>query len=208
MIKTTVKDGKTFAKLNDLQLWEQNPKDIDPTDYERLKKLIEKLGTHRPLLVNQDGIVLGGNQRLKVYQELKQADIWVSVVTAKDQQTMLEYALSDNDQAGKYIESGVAQLVQDNPGIDLSLFKVDLGTPIDLQGVLDMVQADGVDISLPSGEKGSLEQITFTLTNEQAETVRAAIDQEIADNDFTGSENTNKNGNAIHAICEAYLNGN
>lgn len=207
MVTTHVKDGKTFAKLNDLQSWSQNPKDIDQTDYDRLKKLIEKLGTHRPLLINEDGIVLGGNQRLKVYQELNTPEVWVSVVKATDEQTMLEYALSDNDQAGKYIESGVAQLVMANPGIDLSLFKVDLGTPLDLQGVLDMVKSDGVDISLPSGEKGNLEQITFTLTNEQAETVRAALEQ-ASEQDFSYSENTNKNGNAIHAICEAYVNGN
>lgn len=208
MIATHVKDGKTFAKLVDLVAWSENPKDIAPEDYERLKKLIAKLGTHRPLLVNQDGIVLGGNQRLKAYQELGTTDVWVSVVEATDSQTMLEYALSDNDQAGKYIESGVAQLVQANPGIDLSLFKVDLGTPIDLAGVLDLVKTDGVDISLPNAEKGNLEQITFTLTNEQAEIVREAIAQEIEGNDFAGSENTNKNGNAIAAICKEYVYGN
>ena len=208
MLKTYAKDGKTYAKLAELQAWADNPKDIAEDDFERLEKLIAKLGTHRPLLVNEAGIVLGGNQRLKVYQKLNEPEVWVSVVKATAPQAMLEYALSDNDQVGKYIESGVAQLVMANPGIDLSLFKVDLGTPINLQGVLDMVKSDGVDIALPSGDKGSLEQITFTLTNEQAETVKAAVDQAIADNDFAGSENTNKNGNGIFIICEAYVNGN
>lgn len=208
MITTHVKDGKTFAKLKDLQAWSENPKDVAPEDFERLKKLIKKLGTHRPLLINQDGIVLGGNQRLKVYQELDTVDIWVSIVEAKTPQAMLEYALSDNDQVGKYIESGIAQLVQANPGIDLNLFKVDLGTPIDLSGVLDLVKTEGVDIELPSGEKGSLEQITFTLTNDQAEVVRDALAAAQEDADFENEENTNKNGNAIHAICEAYLHGN
>lgn len=208
MIKTTATDGKTFAKLKDLQPWSKNPKDIAPEDYDRLKLLIDKLGTHKPLLVNQDGIVLGGNQRLKVYVERGDAEVWVSVVTAKTEQEMLEYALSDNDQAGKYIESGVAQLVQDNPGIDLELFKVDLGTPLSLSGVMDLVKTEGVDIELPSGEKGNLEQITFTLTNEQAEVVRDALAAAQEGNNFEGSENTNKNGNAIHVICEAYLHGN
>lgn len=100
MIKTTATDGKTFAKLKDLQPWSKNPKDIAPEDYDRLKLLIDKLGTHKPLLVNQDGIVLGGNQRLKVYVERGDAEVWVSVVTAKTEQEMLEYALSDNDQFG------------------------------------------------------------------------------------------------------------
>lgn len=49
---------------------------------ERLKKQIQKLGQYKPLLITKDGTVLGGNMRLKAYQELGIENVWVNVVDA------------------------------------------------------------------------------------------------------------------------------
>ena len=91
---------KEYRKLNELKLWDKNPRSIREKDFERLKKQIKELGQYKPLLVLANGTVIGGNMRLRAYQDLQMTeDIWVSTVYPKDEEELLKYALSDNDRA-------------------------------------------------------------------------------------------------------------
>ena len=47
--------------------------------------------------------------------------------------------------------------------------------------------------------------MTFTLHDEQSETVREAIKLAKAQGAFTDSTNENSNGNALARICETYI---
>lgn len=124
-------DSSQIVKITELKGWEQNPRSINEKDFERLKKQIQKLGQYKPLVVNQDNIVLGGNMRLKALEALGVNDVWINRVETKDEAEMVEYALSDNDRAGEYNEEQLAELATLHP-IDLELYKVDLGkaTPL------------------------------------------------------------------------------
>ncbi len=58
---------------------------------------------------------------------------------------------------------------------------------------------------LPSEDRQPYQQMTFTLHDDQVETVKSAL--EIAKkNDFSDTENENSNGNALNFICEYFLN--
>jgi len=48
----------------------QNPKIINASELAQLKKEIVELGFFRPQIINDDNVVLGGNQRLKALREL------------------------------------------------------------------------------------------------------------------------------------------
>lgn len=123
--------GKQQAKVSDLFLWKDNPKDVEADDYARLKRQFE-LGEHSPILITTEGEVLGGNTRLALYKELgkeladvvvvdfqsnkggkinayvngqKAARIFNSVGQAK-----LEYALSHNGQIGKTNREKLAEM--------------------------------------------------------------------------------------------------
>ena len=91
---------KDTRNISELREWDKNPRSIKRVDFERLKTQIKKLGQYKPLLITEDGEVIGGNMRLKAYRELGIKDVWVSVVKPKDENQKLEYALSDNDRAG------------------------------------------------------------------------------------------------------------
>jgi DNA modification methylase len=137
MIQTSVNaNNKIVANINDLKGWDKNPRDILPQDLERLKKQIMKLGQYKPLLVTPEGIVIGGNMRLKAYRDLGISDLWVSIITPKDDAELLEYALSDNDRAGFYNELELMELVVLTP-IDQQLYSVDMGKPVLLQDFMD-----------------------------------------------------------------------
>ena len=59
--------------------------------------------------------------------------------------------------------------------------------------------------ALPDGDKPPFQQMTFTLHDSQAETVRRALDAAKDAGDFDGSPNENSNGNALARIAEAFL---
>jgi hypothetical protein len=100
MIEITAVGGQNRVKIELLKNWDKNPRNITPEGYERLKRKIQRLKEFKPLLITPDGIVLGGNMRLRAYKELGFNSCWVSVVAPKDEQEMLEFALADNDQDG------------------------------------------------------------------------------------------------------------
>lgn len=60
-----------LKKLSELKFAPYNPRTIDPKEYEKLKRSIETFGYVDPLVWNKrTGHVVGGNQRLKVLQDL------------------------------------------------------------------------------------------------------------------------------------------
>jgi hypothetical protein len=65
-----IEDGKIYANLSDLKLWEKNPRGIMVDDFQRLKKQLLKLGQYKPLLIISDGTTLGGNMRDRGYIDL------------------------------------------------------------------------------------------------------------------------------------------
>lgn len=122
--------------ISRLKNWDKNPRAIKEEDYKRLKRQLQKLGQYKPLVVMEDGTVLGGNMRLRAYRDLGIAEIVVSIVSPKNEMQKTEYALSDNDNAGFYQEEALGELIVDLPELDLSDYKVDLSTNTALEDVI------------------------------------------------------------------------
>jgi hypothetical protein len=138
------KNGQRLAKVEDLHPWADNPRQVHKDDAERLKRQFE-LGEHSTLLVMPDGTTLGGNTRVQLYKtlgkeyakvvvvDIHEADpgTWVADVDGQratrtfdtKEQGMLEYALSHNDQIGKYDDVKLAELVHLTP-ITANTYKV------------------------------------------------------------------------------------
>jgi len=120
-----MEDKREYWDIERLQEWDKNPRSITTKDFERLKKQIHELGQYKPILITVDGIVLGGNMRLKAYRDLGVKKIWVSVVKPKDENEMLKYALSDNDRAGYYDADLLSNLIP-NYELDWNDYAVDI----------------------------------------------------------------------------------
>jgi len=132
----------TIKKTSDLVLWDKNPRQISDKNFIKLKKQIEKLGVYKPLLINQDNIVIGGNMRLRALMDLGVTEVACSNVKTKDETEMIEYALSDNDRAGDYDQQQLAELIYNVP-IDLELYHIDVGKTYKLKDVLSQFTEDG-----------------------------------------------------------------
>jgi hypothetical protein len=148
-METTTRDDRTYATLDELQLWEDNPRSTHDADLERLADHLTELGQFKPLLCTEDGTVIGGNQRLKAMREMGWDDAWVAVIDPDDEDEMMEIAMADNDRAGYYDEERMADLLSDYD-VDVSRFKIDFYAPQDLASNLagemnpeDLLDAEG-----------------------------------------------------------------
>lgn len=65
--------------LSDLRPYEDNPRHISETQYEKLKQSLEQDGYHSRIKATRDGRVVGGHQRLKAMRELGWANVQVLV---------------------------------------------------------------------------------------------------------------------------------
>ena len=77
-----------------------------------------------------------------------------------------------------------------------------------LQGMMNSPQIlseDEAFSGLPSEDRAPFQQMTFTLHDEQAETVREALKLSKGMGAFTDSPNENSNGNALARICETFI---
>lgn len=119
MIKTRLKDGRTYAKLADLTPWDKNPRDIKPAKLNQLIRDIEKAraitpdGQIKPVMVTRSGIVVGGNMRMRAFAKLAVTDVWVSILDTDDPKLAFEWAMRDNMAYGYYEEDKLADLAQE-----------------------------------------------------------------------------------------------
>lgn len=99
-------------KISDLQPAEYNPrKRLRPGDeeYERLKRSIETFGYVDPIIINADGTVIGGHQRLFVLQDLGYSEADMAVVNlSKQDEKALNIAL--NKISGEWDEEKLAAI--------------------------------------------------------------------------------------------------
>jgi DNA modification methylase len=88
-------------KLNikDIKLNSHNPRDITPEQFAKLKKSLQEfpqmLDT-RPLVIDENNVVLGGNMRLRVLQDLGFEDVPVKQVIGWTEEQKKEFIVKDN----------------------------------------------------------------------------------------------------------------
>jgi len=132
--------------IDKLKFWDENPRIISNDEYQLLKKKIERFGQFKPIIIKEDGTVLGGNMRLRAYQELGIEKVWVSIVHPKDEAEAIEIALTDNELAGRWVPDLLTDLLSNFPTIELNDYKLDLGKaePLDKLSAIPPVDLSDV----------------------------------------------------------------
>jgi hypothetical protein len=187
--------------INDIKANPNNPRLIKDEKFAKLVKSIKEFPEMlelRPIVVNDDMIVLGGNMRLKACKEagLKQVPVIKASSLTPEQQK--EFIIKDNVGFGEWDWEMIAnewdtdQLTEwgmDLPGFELDADKL------------------GEDFTLPDGDKAPFQQMTFTLADEQATVIKNAIDEIKGTDEYKYAEtmgNENSNGNALYLIVAAW----
>lgn len=145
-----------YRAISSLHNWENNPRTATKDGIERLIKQIKKLGVYKPLLITEDGTVLGGNMRLKALEQMGEKKVWVSVVQADTEEKKIEYALSDNDRVGKYEGDQLANLIGNFPEVEWGDYSVDIKEPELVSDLMDSFKEVEED-EAPAVEMGPAE---------------------------------------------------
>lgn len=161
-------------KVADLKPAEYNPrKRLQPGDeeYERLKRSIETFGYVDPIIVNADGTVIGGHQRLYVLQELGYSEADVAVVDlSKQDEKALNIAL--NKISGEWDEEKLAAIFAelDLEGYELENTGFDKAERNDIMTAVKAV-AENLEKEAELSDKYTkkIKKITYQVTGETPE---------------------------------------
>lgn len=189
-----------MKKLSEYTINENNPRYISQDKIERLKKSIQdfpKMMSVRPIVVDDNNVILGGNMRFRALQELGYTEVqedWIQKIDDLTDEQKKEFIIKDNVGFGSW-DWGI--LANEWDAEELSDWGLDLpGFDLDADEL-------GTDFSLPDGDKEPFQQMTFTLADEQADQIKNAIADIKKTDEYKYCEtmgNENSNGNALYLI--------
>jgi hypothetical protein len=191
-------------RLSDILPNPENPRILRDEKFEKLKRNIqgfEKMMSLRPMVIDSNNIVLGGNQRLRALQSLGYKDIpddWVKRADNLTEEEKRKFIILDNVQFGEWDWDEIANKWHCDPvdewGLDVPGFDV---SPDDM----------GEGFSLPDGDKAPFQIMTFTLADAQATVIQNAINDIKQTDEYKFAEthgNENSNGNALYLIVATW----
>ena len=193
-----------MIKLSTLKPNPKNPRLIKDDKFMKLVKSLEtfpQMMELRPIIVDENNVIQGGNMRFKALQHLGFKEIPESYVKqGKDltEEQWREFVIKDNVGFGEW---DFEQLANEWDTEQLSDWGLDFP-------VWETDKDYGTDFSLPDGDKSPFQQMTFTLADEQAILIQNAISDIKQTDEYKYAEtmgNENSNGNALYLIVSQWV---
>lgn len=184
--------------------WRIHPKH----QQDALAGVLREVGIVQDIIVNsRTGYVVDGHLRVSLAMREGQATIPVKYVDLSESEEALILATFDP-------LSALAGT--DRVKLEELLREVSSGESAVQQMLAEMAEKAGITLpqdsdwsdsfgGVPDGERAPFQQMTFTLSDTQAELVKRTLQQAKGVGSFVDTDNENSNGNALARICEAYL---
>ena len=182
--------------INEIKPNPNNPRIIKDDKFKKLVKSIQdfpQMLELRPIVIDENNIVLGGNMRLKACIEAGLTDVPVKQAKELTEEQKKEFIVKDNVGYGEWDWSDLANNWETE---ELEEWGLDI---IGFSNVDDL----GEGFTLPDGDKSPFQQMTFTLADEQATQLKNAIEEIKRTEEYKYVEtmgNENSNGNALYLI--------
>jgi ParB family transcriptional regulator, chromosome partitioning protein len=193
----------------------ENRRKHNPRNLGMVTDALHQVGAARSIVIDEDNVILAGNG---VTEAAAEAGITKVQVIDVDGETLVAVR-----RTGLTPEQKRALAIYDNRTAELAEWdaeqlQADLDAGLSLEpwfsdqeqatALADKPASDDWNKAigtLPNGEKSPFQQMTFTLSDEQAEQVKAALDASKALGPFVDTGNENSNGNALARVCETFL---
>ena len=185
-----------WVKTKDIHANENNPRILKDDKFKKLVKSIKdfpEMLEIRPIVVNNEMMVLGGNMRLRAIQEIGLKEVPIIKAENLTAEQQREFLIKDNVGFGEWDWDALANDWDYKELVDWAL---------DVPKMLDPEQF-GEDFSLADGDKSPFQQMAFTLADEQATQIKNAIADIKLTEEYKYMEtlgNENSNGNALYLI--------
>ncbi len=182
-----------------INLIKPNPDNPRVIKDDKFKKLVDSIREFpqmlklRPIVIDENNMVLGGNMRLMACKELGLKEVPTIQASELSEEQKKEFIIKDNVGFGEWDWD---KLANEWNSVELEEWGLDSWQNID-----DIETSDS--FSLPDGDKSPFQQMTFTLADEQAIQIQNAIADIKKTDEFKYAEtmgNENSNGNALYLI--------
>lgn len=197
-----------YLPAKSLAPYEKNARTHSPDQVDQIAASIKEFGFTNPILIDEKNIIIAGHGRLEAAKKLGLQDVPVIVLRGLTDNQRRAYILADNR-------------IALNAGWDENMLAAELADLQDLEYDIDLIGFSDAEIErllpeaaplgsmpvLSAAPKPEFQQITFTLHNEQAARIKAAMNLARSMGPFS-SLNENGNGNAIARVCEMFLKQN
>lgn len=182
-----------YVKITDVKSNPENPRTIKDEKYKQLVKSIEsfpKMLELRPLVIDENNVVLGGNMRLKALQELKYVEIPIVRAQELSEEQKKEFIIKDNVGYGEWdwdiLKEEWETEKLDEWGLEFPEFETineteelnaqedDFEVPDEDQIKTDIVLGDLIEIGqhrLLCGDSTQIDQVEKVMNGEKADMV-------------------------------------
>lgn len=187
-------------KLSEIKPNPSNPRIIKDDKFAKLVQSLKdfpQMMELRPIIIDENNTIQGGNMRFKVLKELGYKDVpdeWVKQGKELTEAQWREFVIKDNVGFGEWDWDTLANEWDSEQLTDWG---------VDLPGFDANVADYGEGFSLKDGDKEPFQQMTFTLADEQATVIQNAIADIKHTDEYKYAEtmgNENSNGNALYLI--------
>lgn len=192
---------KQQVKISKVKGNPNNPRIIKNDKFKKLVKSIQdfpEMLKLRPIVVDEDMMVLGGNMRLKASKDAGLKEVWIEVAEGLSEEKKKEFIVKDNVGFGEWEWD---MLANEWDSVQLADWGLDVWQNED-----DIETTD--EFSLPDGDKSNLEQITYTLSSEQSNIIKEAVQEIKNTEEYKYVEtfgNENSNGNALYLLIQQWV---
>ncbi|WP_066018760.1 ParB/Srx family N-terminal domain-containing protein [Endozoicomonas atrinae] len=167
---------------------------------------IKEFGFTNPVLIDEENGVIAGHGRLMAAKKLGMDKVPCIILAGLSEAQKKAYVITDN-QLSLTSSWNMETLALEVEALQAEDFDLNiLGfSDEEMNNLVISFDADEVPPpELASGEKDTLRQCTFTLTDEQYETVMAAIAKAKELGPFGETGNENGNGNGLARVAEVF----
>ena len=192
---------KKQVKIETIFENESNPRFINKKEFEILVKSMKdfpEMLEKRPIVVDENMIILGGNMRLKACKEAGLKKVWIDPAINWTEKQKREFIIKDNIGSGEWdwdiLGNNYTFKELKSWGLEVNSFDID-----------DMETSD--EFTLPDGDKEPFQQQTYTLADKQAILIKNAITDIKKTEEFKYVEtfgNENGNGNALYLLISQW----
>ena len=184
------------VKANEIKENLDNPRFLRDDKFKKLVKSVKEFPEMlkiRPIVVNNEMTILGGNMRYKACLEAGLKELYIIKADNLTPEQQREFIIKDNVGFGEWDWD---LLGNEWNSVDLENWGLDSWQNMD-----DIDTSD--EFSLPDGDKEPFQQQTYTLADAQAEQIKNAITDIKKTDEYKYCEtfgNENSNGNALYLI--------
>ncbi|MGA1296904.1 MAG: hypothetical protein ACO3X1_16480 [Burkholderiaceae bacterium] len=199
-----------MTSLGDLKFDHKNARKRTDRSSKLIAESLQRYGAARSIVIDEENRILAGNGTIEGAKAAGIKNVRVIETDGSEIIAVKRTGLSEDEKVGLALA--------DNRTSDLSDWDKDMLQQLseehdvapwfeseDLAAIIGDAVSEIEMPDLPSGDREPIQQMTFTLHDDQAEIIKEAIEKAKDMGPFVDTGNENSNGNALARVAELFL---